>query len=154
MFLDYDNVLHRGDAYRTPNGIVSAPGVELFEFAAVLEQLLQPFNADIVLSTDWVSVVGFEAARDALPSSRLRERVVDATQPSDADSVAFRALPRGVQVQRYVRAHNVQRWLAVDDRGDGFENCRERLVRCQPSVGLGDNLVQQLLITRLGQLCQ
>jgi hypothetical protein len=149
LFLDYDNVLHRCDAYVTPGGIVGAPGVELFEYAATLEQLLQPFDIEIVLSTDWTTVVGYEHARDALPSQWLRERVTGATQLGDR---SIRELARGVQVQRYVRAKGMTRWLAIDDRGDGFENCRDRLVRCQATVGLGDVDVQQLLVKRLSTL--
>jgi hypothetical protein len=154
LFLDFDNVMHRCDAYVTPQGIVGAPGVALFEFSETLEDLLRPFNVEIVISSDWVSVVGFDAARDALPSPWLRERVVGTTQPDDVDSEAFRRLPRGVQVQRYVKANRIGRWLAIDDRADGFENCREKLVRCQESVGLGDVDVQQLLAVRLGKLSE
>jgi hypothetical protein len=101
-----------------------------------------------------VSVVGFEAARDALPSTWLRERVVGTSQLGDVEVNAFRKLPRGVQVQRYVKAHGLIRWLAIDDRADGFENCRDRLVRCQASVGLGDVDVQQLLSVRLSKLSE
>jgi len=84
----------------------------------------------------------------------LRERVVGTCQPADVDFNAFRQIPRGVQVQRYVKAHCVSRWLAIDDRADGFRNCRDRLVRCQESVGLGDVAVQQLLVARLGKLSE
>jgi len=154
IFLDYDNVLHRCDSYVTPSGIIGAPGAVLFEYAEQLASLLQPFATEIVISSDWVSAVGFEAARDALPSARLRERVVGTSQPEDGVINAFRKLPRGVQVQRYVKAHRLVRWLAIDDRADGFENCRDRLVRCQESVGLGDIDVQQLLSLRLHKLSE
>jgi hypothetical protein len=154
LFLDYDNVLHRCDSYVTPSGIVGAPGAVLFEYAELLASLLQPFATEIVISSDWVSVVGFKAARDALPSAWLRERVVGTSQFRDCDVNAFRKLPRGVQVQRYVKAHRLIRWLAIDDRADGFENCRDKLIRCQESVGLGDVDVQQLLSVRLSKLSE
>ncbi|WP_343226175.1 hypothetical protein [Ralstonia sp. GX3-BWBA] len=54
MFVDYDGVLHRGDAYRTHKGIVSSdPGhIQLFEYAAVLNGLLEPYpSVEVVLSS-------------------------------------------------------------------------------------------------------
>ncbi|QNT63320.1 hydrolase, partial [Ralstonia solanacearum] len=69
LFLDFDGVLHRGNSYLTPEGIVSsAPGrIELFEYAAILDRLLEPYPlVEVVLSTDWAPKFGFEFARDAL----------------------------------------------------------------------------------------
>ncbi|ALL68551.1 hypothetical protein K788_00002125 [Paraburkholderia caribensis MBA4] len=62
-----DGVLHRGDSFINEQGVVSsAPGeIELFEFAALLADLLEPLShVQIVLSTDWVLRFGFEEARD------------------------------------------------------------------------------------------
>ncbi|GAB3630224.1 HAD domain-containing protein [Pandoraea terrae] len=152
LFLDYDNTLHRSDAYLTEQGVVaSSRGVELFEFAPLLEQMLRPYpDVSIVLSTDWVGAIGFEPARDALPSVSLRERVIAATYDAAGTSVdRFSSMTRGGQVLRFVARYRVKSWLAIDDRLDGFAHCVERLVHCQPGVGLGDRDVQDMLARKL-----
>lgn len=152
LFLDYDNCLHRSDAYVAEEGVVaSMPGIELFEYAPVLERLLEPYpDVRIVLSSDWVEAFGFERARDALPLASLRERVIASTRTDDeSDELAFSSLKRGQQVLRYVARHKVKSWLALDDRKDGFETCMLNLVHCQLGVGLGDSDVQKMLRDRL-----
>lgn len=154
LFLDFDGVLHRGNSYLTPEGVVSgAPGqIELFEYADLLAQLLEPHPlVELVLSTDWVPKFGFELARDALPIEGLRHRVSASTFDGGIDDVLYwLEMPRGRQVLQYVSRHRLTNWLALDDRRDGFESCRARLVHCQTMVGLGDEAVQH----RLTQLCK
>ncbi|WP_224007529.1 HAD domain-containing protein [Cupriavidus pinatubonensis] len=150
LFVDYDNCLHRCDAYVQGQDVVaSEPGVALFEFAEILEQALRPYpQVKIVLSTDWVEVLGFERARDALPPG-LRERVVGSTRADESDEPGFSDLTRGEQIRRYVVRHQLRSWVAIDDRRDGFEPFPEQLVHCQPGVGLGDGDVQMRLAHRL-----
>jgi hypothetical protein len=158
LFLDFDGVLHRGGSYVTPAGPVStAPGrIQLFEYAEVLEQLLQPYpELRVVLSTDWVVTFSFEAALAALPLESLRDRVIGATfDPSETllDAEGWRTLMRGVQIRGYLHRHPCRRWLAIDDRNDGFQSDRQRLILCQESVGLGDPDVQALFARRLEAL--
>lgn len=142
LLLDYDNVLHPCDAFRTHGGIRAAdPDAKLFQFAPLLEQMLLPFpELRIVLSTSWVEVLGFTRARDRLPLTSLRDRVVGATYHS-RDPVApfWGRTTRGAQVRRYVERHHLQDWVAIDDREDGVE---KHLVKCRPGIGLGDGAVQ------------
>lgn len=151
LFLDFDNCLHRCDAYVSGQDVVaSEPGVALFEFASILGHELQPYpDVKIVLSTDWVGALGFERARDALPLQSLRERVIGATCMDDCDESAFSQLTRGEQIRRYVAKHGLRAWLAIDDRKDGFEPFPEQLVYCQRGVGLRDSDVQKMLGRRL-----
>lgn len=153
LFLDIDGVLHRGIARRSGNRVVSsAPGsIELFEYAAVLDELLRPYpDVEIVLSSDWSIVLGVEFTRNAVPSPQLRDRIVGAT--SDGCTFDWRLWPvlsRGAQVLDYVSRNSPLRWLAVDDRTDGFEAHRHRLVHCQTDVGLGDPAVVEQFHDRL-----
>ncbi|WP_185219139.1 HAD domain-containing protein [Paraburkholderia dinghuensis] len=153
LFLDIDGVLHRGNAYRTPGGVVSsAPGqIELFEYAGVLDELLQPYPAvEIVLSTDWALTLGLEYTRASLPLATLRDRVSEATYYGNKfHDAVWPLLPRGAQVLDYVARRSLTSWLAVDDRTDGFEAHRDRLVHCQSEVGLGDPAVVELFRLRL-----
>ena len=155
LFLDYDGVLHRGDSYVTPHGVVSsAPGtIQLFEFAPALLELLEPCpQIEIVLSTDWCLRFGFEHARDSIPLEGLRQRVTGATYEAELeDSALWLTRQRGVQILRYVRRHSIVSWLAVDDRLDGFQGYYDRLVHCQTDSGLGDRAVVELFSSRLAE---
>lgn len=160
LFLDFDGVLHRGNSYLTETGIASsAPGdIELFEFAPLLAEMLQPLkHVEIVLSTDWVPRFGFERARDALPVPLLRGRVTCATyDPALDDTHAWLSLTRGAQILRHVRATQVISWLAIDDRLDGLRGHHEHVVHCQTEHGLGDpavlNVLRRRLIERFGNV--
>lgn len=155
LYIDFDNCLHRSDAYATAAGIVpSDPSVRFFEFAGVLENLLTPYpELQLVLSTSWVEAIGFEAALNSLPLASLRARVIGSTfNPEEVSVAAWRNTPRGQQVRRHVRRHGIKRWLALDDMRGGFEGVEEHLVHCQPGVGLGDKDVQKLFADRLATM--
>ncbi|TDY21956.1 hypothetical protein B0G81_2200 [Paraburkholderia sp. BL6665CI2N2] len=154
LFLDIDGVLHRGIARRSGNRVMSsAPNIKLFEYADVLDSLLLPYpDVEIVLSSDWSVVFGMESTRNAIPSSGLRDRITGATWDGfTLDPIVWSVLPRGAQVLDYVRRNKPLRWLAVDDRADGFEAHRQRLVHCQTDVGLGDSAVVEQFRERLQQ---
>ncbi len=149
LFVDYDGVLHRGDAYRIRGSIVSSDpaNIRLFEFADVLSELLAPYpSLEIVLSTSWVKVLGYNRARDAMPVEELRRRVRGATYHSRFDDRhLWNGVARGAQVLRYVARHRLVHWLAIDDRSDGFGEYVGHLVLCDPNQGLGDVTVQEQL---------
>ncbi|MFT4437894.1 HAD domain-containing protein [Caballeronia sp. 15715] len=152
LYVDFDNCLHRCDAYKTAAGSVpSDPSAIFFEFARVLEELLSPYPAvQIVLSTSWVEALGFEVARASLPMPSLRARVVDSTFNPDRDlPYVWSQTPRGQQIRRHAKTFGIKRWLALDDMRGGFEGAESRLVHCQPGVGLGDKDVQIRFVERL-----
>lgn len=155
LFLDIDGVLHRGNSYVAGNRIVtSAPGrIELFEYLPVLEEALSLYpHVQIVLSSDWAYRFGVDYVCSQLPSPSLRERVIGATyQGCEFNEQLWSMLSRGAQVLDYVRRqpHPPPEWIAIDDRSDGFESCRERLVHCQSECALGDPAVVELLRCRL-----
>ncbi|WP_442808840.1 HAD domain-containing protein [Trinickia soli] len=155
LFLDIDGVLHRGNSYVAGSRIVSsAPDhIELFEYVQILVDLLSPYpELPIVLSSDWAYRFGVDYVRSNLPSPSLCARLVGATyQGCECDEQFWPMLSRGAQIQDYVRRQGRERleWLAIDDRSDGFESCRERLVHCQSECGLGDPAVVELLRRRL-----
>ena len=153
LFLDIDGVLHRGNSYVAGNRVVSsAPGrIQLFEYLPVLDDLLRSYHdVEVVLSSDWAYRFGVEPTRNMLPDLSLRKRVTAATyQGCEFDEVLWPTMSRGAQVLDYVRRHSLDHWLAVDDRRDGFEGHRDRLIHCQTEAGLGDPAVVALLRSRL-----
>jgi len=144
--LDYDGVLHHDAVYYRPGeGIfMNEPGHELFEWSAILAELLEPYpEVKIVLSTSWARMRGYEYARAALPEP-LRSRVVGATfNNSDIQKLDFDFMSRGVQVQWYVRRRGLKRWFAIDDDVDGWAQGDGRLVRTQSHLGLSETTVQE-----------
>lgn len=152
LFLDIDGVLHRGNSYIEGSCVVSsAPGrIELFEYLPLLDSLLGSYpDVEVVLSSDWSYRFGIEHTLNMLPHSLLRAKVTAATYQGCENELLWPKLSRGAQVLDYIRRHSLKRWLAVDDRHDGFESCRDRLVHCQTEAGLGDPAVVEQFRSRL-----
>ena len=139
LYLDYDGVLHHEDVLRHPRrGVcVATPGFELFEHAALLDELLAPFpSLRIVLSTTWVRTFGCSKTADRLPPG-LRQRVVGATFHSSMDRAAFVATPRGEQVVRDVGRRRPRNWFAIDDTDEGWpDDARSQLVLTDEQLGI------------------
>ena len=66
LFLDFDGVLHPDEVYRVGGRIVlRVDGFSLFEWSSILDELLAPYpGTQIVLSTSWVRILGFDEASD------------------------------------------------------------------------------------------
>lgn len=139
LFLDFDGVLHPDAAYlygKIPR--LNADG-ELFMWANLLVDALadQP-EVRIVLSTSWVRLLSFKRARDFLPPV-LHARVISGTWHSAAD----RWETRYQQIRRYVNRNSVSNWLVLDDDNEKWgETDRDRLILCDPNVGLRDPATQ------------
>jgi hypothetical protein len=130
----------------------AAPSIQLFEFAPVLSECLEPYShLEIVLSTSWVRVLGYQRAKNALPQA-LRRRVTGATYHSRYyDACKWPSMWRGTQVLRYVRTHRLTRWLAIDDEIVGFGEYLAHVVECDEKLGLGDAATRKLLSVRLAE---
>ncbi len=150
LFLDFDGVLHPDEVYRVGGKIVlRQDGLSLFEWAPVLEDLLAPYpDLQIVLSTSWVRVLGYDEACSWL-SEGLRCRIVGATWHRHGPR-GWEHLSRYEQIQRNVERHGHGKWLAIDDNGDGWaDEHRKRLVLTDSLLGLGATEAQQDLRDKL-----
>ena len=116
VFLDYDGVLHPAEVYRRRGRIVlMREGINLFEWSPMLVDALAPHpNTQLVLSTSWVRVLGFKRALEWLPAT-LRRRIVGATWHSRMSQAWWERSSRFEQIHAYVRRHECQRWLAIED---------------------------------------
>lgn len=150
LFLDYDGVLHPDAVYREGGRIVlRADGFRLFDWSAILDDLLAPYpTLQILLSTSWVRVLGFDAARAHLPEG-LQRRVVGATWHETAPR-RWDNLTRYDQIRYAVERHRHTRWVAVDDNDAGWaEEHRANLALTDPLLGLGTSAAQQDLRDKL-----
>ena len=153
LYLDYDGVLHHENVRRHPRrGIYldAPPEFTLFQHAALLEALLQPYPAvRIVLSTSWVRALGYSRAVKRLPAG-LREKVIGATYHSNMHAGAFALLPRGVQVLDDVERRAPRDWLALDDDGSGWpKEHQKRLVLTDERLGLSAPGLSELISSKL-----
>lgn len=153
LYLDFDGVLHHENVLRHPRrGIYlgAPPEFTLFQHAALLEALLQPYPAiRIVLSTSWVRVFGYSRSVKRLPPG-LQEKVIGATYHSRMNEQRFTQLPRGVQVLEDVARREPRDWLAVDDTGDGWpKEHLQRLVLTDERLGLSAPGTAERLSARL-----
>lgn len=121
LFLDFDGVLHHENVHWHPErgAYAGPPGFQLFEHAALLERLLEPYPAlRIVLSTAWVRRYGCRGTAKRLPMG-LRSRVIGATWHSRMSETDFLAKPKGVQVLEDVLRRCPRKWIALDDTDEG-----------------------------------
>ncbi|BAL23496.1 HAD domain-containing protein [Azoarcus sp. KH32C] len=153
LYLDYDGVLHPDEVYRVGNQVVlRMDGFALFEWSSIIESLIAPYpELQIVLSTSWVPVFGFDNALVRLPDA-LQRRVVGATWHLH-DPGRWRYLTRFEQILGDVQQHRHHRWLAVDDDGIGWpDEARANLVLTDSLLGLGVVSAQQELAEKLEAL--
>ncbi|NHZ43639.1 HAD domain-containing protein [Massilia aquatica] len=148
-YLDYDGVTHFDSVYVNPNrGIhMAVPGPKLFEWAPILELLLQPFpEVKIVLSTSWVRLKNLEFAKAQLPP-KLQAKVIGATFDNRVtQKLDFDLMPRGLQVWRDVERRKPANWFAIDNDERGWPSwCRDRLIKTEDHLGLSDNSVQEAI---------
>jgi hypothetical protein len=139
LFLDVDGVLHTRYTYiQKRTGMPAAePGCELFEHLPMLVEALRPYPyVQIILSTSWVEVFGFEYTKEM--TGELSERVVGTTHKDDR---IWRS-ERGLQVEIYAKDNGLN-WVALDDDAGGWREW-DRLILCPPS-GLNQAKVAELV---------
>ncbi|MGO4505257.1 HAD domain-containing protein [Dyella sp. 2YAF14] len=162
LYLDFDGVLHHYDVYldRKNRPVLRGMGV-LFEYVDRLEAALNPYpHAQIVLSTSWVRVKGFDLSRERLPLG-LRERVIGATWHSafarDLEFVSWwtHEASRYDQIARDVACRKPVDWLALDDDVNDWP-CEKRshLVACDPLLGLSEPSARLSLEDQLQRLAR
>lgn len=156
LFLDYDGVLHPDAVYLSRRGIELRAAGSLFMWAPQLvEALADHPDLRIVLSTSWARNLGFNRARQALPTV-LRHQVIGATWHSAMgrgwpDYIPWDAQTRWEQIAAYLsRLHEPVRWLAIDDDARGWASAdRDQLIQTDPNAGLSDKAVMSELIQKL-----
>ncbi len=155
LYLDFDGVLHHEDVRWHPKrgAFLHEPGHSLFEHAALLDEVLEPFHdLDIVLSTSWVRKYSCHHSAQRLPQG-LRRRVIGATFHSSMDRTEFALLLRGQQVYADVVRRRPAEWCALDDVDEGWpDSLRERLVLTDPVLGIASPAAMQGLQANLDRM--
>ena len=150
VFLDFDGVLHPDEVYLVRNQpVLRMDGISLFEWSEILAESLAPYPAiELVLSTSWVRLLGFEEALQYLPGP-LRQRVTGATWHATVPR-RWTQMTRYEQVMHCIERHRTTRWLAIDDDGAGWaEKHLPNLLLTDSLLGLGQSDAQSDLRTKL-----
>ena len=155
-YLDYDAVLHDGNVLRnrTRGMYFKTPGRTFFEWMPILEDLLAPYpDLKIVLTTTWVSELGFKEAKFELSES-LRDRVIGSTYLHPKIVKAeFDIMPRGMQILADVERRKPSHWFALDDDAFGWPaRFKENLIQTSDQLGLSDPAVQERVRQRLAEI--
>lgn len=147
LFLDFDGVLHT-DPCPSPD--------RHFEHAARLAHTLAAFPAvDIVFSTSWRHHFSVEALSQRLPPE-LQARVLGATPGSSLQLGVMARHPyrRQAECLAWLSDNGIPdwRWLALDDRPDGFAPYCDNLVECISHRGFDEEAAARLT-GRLQLIC-
>jgi hypothetical protein len=155
LFLDFDGVLHPDAVYLTRNGPTLRAEGKLFIWAPALIEVLNEFpTVSIVLSTSWVRHLGFKRAVSFLPPE-LAVRVAGATWHSSMAKEwlgdnRWDGRTRYDQISRYAARAKLANWVSLDDDPVGWAStAHNRLVACDPSLGLSDTHTRLALINSL-----
>lgn len=148
-YCDYDGVTHDDAVYSSRHGGIHlrTPGRTLFEWLPILEELLAPYpDVQIVLSTSWVRVKGFEFAKRQLTAG-LQSRVIGATfHNRETQKFDFDNMSRGMQICADVGRRRPTRWFAIDNDEQGWPAwCRDHLIKTEDRLGLSDVGVQDAI---------
>jgi hypothetical protein len=149
LYLDFDGVLHHEDVWRHPKkGVYFGPlgqGHEFFEHAKQLCTVLAPYpRVQIILSTSWVRMLGYDRASKQLPKE-LQARIIGATHHSGMPRDDFVSMRRGGQVLADVRRRQPSAWVALDDDAEGPAGYQDHLVQTDPAMGLlGEGVIEKL----------
>ena len=150
LYLDFDGVLHSHSVFVSRKQGIHF-GMEalthgrqtghvhcLFEHAALLESLLEPYpHVRIVLSTTWAQS-GYTQARNRLTKS-LQTRCIGATFHRAMNKQLFRQAPRGLQVYADVCRRTPDRWIALDDDYFNWPSwTMDLFVRTDPNLGISE----------------
>lgn len=155
LYLDYDGVLHHEEVWWHPRrgAYLKPPGFTLFESAPLLTYLLRPYpQVRIVLSTSWVPVRRFSAAKKRLPPE-LNARVIGSTFHTKMNHEHFYSLTRGMQVWADVQRRQPTDWFALDDNTEWPEHCRDKLILTDPVLGISAPGIDAKIRSHLERIC-
>lgn len=153
-YLAFDGVLHSSAVHLSQDyGIqMQAPGRALFEWAPILEELLESHpDVSIVLSTSWAGEWGEEFARDVLPGG-LKRRVIGSIYTPE-NLRHFDALSRGRQVTSDAQKRRPETWFAIDDDTTGWPDAMHgHLILTDGATGISTASVQNAIRRALASL--
>lgn len=140
IFADIDGVFHDADSPQLDmeGNEIRVVGSELFVWAPILEQLLEPHpDVQIVIHSSWRHHFSLKEIRRRFPLA-LSRRIASCTPPGD----------RAESIERYVEQHGITDFLIIDDylpefcRGENLWIHYDHLMIVQGATGISPPVVQ------------
>lgn len=135
LFLDFDGVLHPGNA---PVGADTD-----FCHIPVLEEWLRQYAyVQIVISSSWREIMKLSAIRE-LFSPDIRDRIIDVCPQLPYDE-EYEFIRHAEILAWLEQSHYQGPWLALDDCPHFFPPDFEQLIVCQKDIGLDFKVIEAL----------
>jgi hypothetical protein len=151
-FLTLDGVTHPAGSFVDSNGMARTltMGAEPFQWAWAIGEDAVSRDAQFVICSHWLQKMSLQQLREQAPHW-MRPRIVGACEQFDELDDLQR--PRRVRsawsvIDAYASAHGIRHWVAVDHTDEGWPpdaEMRERLVLCDPALGLRDRGARESL---------
>jgi len=134
IFTDIDGVLHPVDAAQVEweGSRWRAVGKDLFCWAPLLWNLIEPYPVDLVIHSTWRYNYSLEELREWFPEP-MRNRIVDVTG----------WFSRHESIVNYAEEKGIENFLVLDDMPEEFPEGWTPLVCCRGDSGLKDEVVRQ-----------
>jgi hypothetical protein len=137
IFLDFDGVLHPAEylRFKEIDGELVFGSDVRFCWAGVLWNLIKNHDCDLVIHSSWRTSFDLSDIRAMLPQE-LGSRVREAT----GDGGRFNS------ITEYVAAHQLRKYLILDDAPEEFPLGLPALVVCHPERGIDSPEVKERVI--------
>ena len=127
IFADFDGVFHSMDSCGYGDDLVVSHNPDLFRWAPLLWQIIEPHPVDIVVHSSWRHLYP-AAALIALFPSAMQPRIVGVAQGRERDQ----------SIRNYVCMHDVKRFAVLDDSPEAFSGNWPNLIVCDSQRGIND----------------
>jgi len=144
LFTRLDGVFHPEGTYVDRQGVARCivMGASPFQFAHDAHDVIVRRNLQIVICSSWLQKMTLQQLRELAPHWMRRHIVGACDQIDELDDIQQ---PRRVRtmwsaVRRYIEAHGVSQWLALDTTTEGWptdEATRARVLICSAWHGVG-----------------
>ena len=133
LFVDFDGVFHAMDSRDLEycgNALVVADNPDLFQWAPLLWQIIEPYSVELVVHSSW---------RHLYPVDELIARFPAAMRPRIAGVTEGRE--RHQSILNYVCMNDVQHFAVLDDSPEAFPENWPNLIVCDAQRGINDAAV-------------
>lgn len=142
LFIDIDGVLHPVSVREIEIGAgggLRFSGPELFRWAPVLWQLIEPYDVMVAVHSSWRHSYQFAEILDAFPAA-MQSRIAGLTAGAG----------RYESILDWVERYEVTRFAVLDDTPGAFPMNWPHLIDCDPELGITESRVQERLQRFLG----
>ncbi|AEV27690.1 hypothetical protein Dsui_3360 [Azospira oryzae PS] len=143
LFVDFDGVFHSMDSRDfeySGNDLVVADNPELFQWAPLLWDIIEPHPVNIVVHSSWRHLYQPEELIARFPAA-MRPRIEGVTQGRE----------RHQSILSYACMNEVDRFAVLDDQAEAFPEGWPNLILCDSKRGISDDAVLEAIRCFVGE---